>query len=212
MLMKSLADPTPLFGGDAPSDHVVLHPTKTIFEEVFMLMQSSTNPTLLLESIMSTKVVTPMKSSADTTLLSESVESAKVVMSMQYFTDPTPLMGSDVSTYYFFIISSSVLSKQGGIPLTSSTPPPSPRMFSFDWNDLVEPWTPYFSPFQIRVELIQKTFTIVLWMKDPLQVFYPPQLGKLWVLLSLCLLRMSCWILKYVLVNIWGFFLSFLSR
>jgi hypothetical protein len=53
----------------------------------------------------------------------------------------------------FFRISSSILSEQGGILLASSTTPPSPRMVSFDWNDLVEPRLPYFSPFQIRFEV-----------------------------------------------------------
>jgi hypothetical protein len=58
-----------------------------------------------------------------------------------------------VSTDYVFSISSSVLSEQGGIPLVPSTPPPSPRMVSFDWNDLVEPHLPSYAPFQIRVEV-----------------------------------------------------------
>jgi hypothetical protein len=37
--------------------------------------------------------------------------------------------------------------------LASSTPPPSPRMVSFDWNDLVESCLPSSTPFQIRVEV-----------------------------------------------------------
>jgi hypothetical protein len=94
-----------------------------------------------------------MQSSVDPTLLLESVESTKVVMPMQSSADPTLLLESDVSTDYVFSISSSVLSEQGGIPLTSSTPPPSPRMVSFDWNDLVEPRLPSSAPFQIRVEV-----------------------------------------------------------
>jgi hypothetical protein len=72
----------------------------------------------------------------DPSLLLESVESSKVVMLMQYLADPTLLMESDVSTNYVFIISSSVLSEQGDILSTSITPPPSPRLVSFDWNDL----------------------------------------------------------------------------
>jgi hypothetical protein len=40
--------------------------------------------------------------------------------------------------------------------LTSSRPPPSHRMVSFDWNDLVEPRLPYSTPFQIRVEVDSK--------------------------------------------------------
>ena len=58
-----------------------------------------------------------------------------------------------MSTDYVFIISSLVLSEQGGIPIILSTPPPSPRMVSFDWNDLVEPHLPSSAPFQIRVEV-----------------------------------------------------------
>jgi hypothetical protein len=88
-----------------------------------------------------------MKSSAGPTLLLESVESTKVVTLMQYLTDPTLLMGNDVSTKYVFSISNPVLLEQGGIPITSSTPPPSPKMVSFDWNDLVEPHLPYSIPF-----------------------------------------------------------------
>jgi hypothetical protein len=119
-------------------------------------MQSSTDPTLLLESVESTEVVTSMQSSVDPTLLLESLESTKVVTSMQSSVDPTLLLGSDVSTDYVFSISSSVLSEQRGIPLASSTPPPSPRMVSFDWNDLVEPHIPSSAPFQIRVEVNSK--------------------------------------------------------
>jgi hypothetical protein len=77
----------------------------------------------------------------------------KVVMLTQSSADPTPLLGSKVSTDYVFNISSSMLSEQGGIPLAPSTPPPIPRMVSFDWNDLVEPRLPSFTPFQIRVEV-----------------------------------------------------------
>jgi hypothetical protein len=72
---------------------------------------------------------------------------------MQYSADPSLLLGSDVSKDYVFSISSSVLSEQGGIILTSRKPPPSPRMVSFDWNDLVGPRLPSSTPFQIRVEV-----------------------------------------------------------
>jgi hypothetical protein len=72
-------DPTPLLGGDVPSDHVVSQPIQPVVEEVVMPMQSSADPTLLLESVESTKVVMPMQSSVDPTLLLESVESTKVV-------------------------------------------------------------------------------------------------------------------------------------
>jgi hypothetical protein len=59
----------------------------------------------------------------------------------------------DVSIDYVFSIFGSVFSEQGDILLAPSTPPPSPRMVSFDWNDLVEPHLPSSSPFQIRVEV-----------------------------------------------------------
>jgi hypothetical protein len=154
--MKSSSDPTLFWRGDFPSDHVVLQPIQPLVEEVVMLMQSLVDPTLLLESFESTKVVTPMKSSIDPTLLLESEESTKLVMPMQYLDDPTLLMGSDVSTDYVFSISSSRISKQGGIFLTSRTPPASPRMVSFDWNDLVEPSIPSYIPFKIRVEVNSK--------------------------------------------------------
>ena len=74
-----------------------------------------------------------------------------MVTPMQYLDDPTLLMRSDVSTDYVFSISNSVLLEKGSIPLTLSTPPPSPRMVSFDWNDLVEPHLPSSAPFQIMV-------------------------------------------------------------
>jgi hypothetical protein len=132
MLMQYSVDPTPFLGGDVPSNHVFSQSIKPVVEEVIMSMQSSANPTLILENVESTIVVTSMQSLTDPTLLLESVESTKVVTSMQYLADPTLLMRSDVSTDYVFSISISVLSEQRGIPLTSSTPPSSPRMVSFD--------------------------------------------------------------------------------
>jgi hypothetical protein len=143
ILMQSLVNPT-----------LLLESVKST--KVAMSMDSSVDTTLLLESVESTKVVTLMQSSVDPTLLLESVESTKVVTLMQYLADPTLLMESDVSTDYVFSISSSVLSEQGGILLTSSTYPPSPRMVSFYWNDLVEPHLPSSAPFQIRVEVNSK--------------------------------------------------------
>jgi hypothetical protein len=108
------------------------------------------------------EVVFPMQSSVDPTLLLESVDSTKVAMLMQYLAYPTLLLGSDVSTNYFFIISNSILSKQGGIMLTSSTPPPIPKMVSFDWNDLVEPRLSSSSPFQIRVKVNSKNIYLCI--------------------------------------------------
>jgi hypothetical protein len=129
--MQTSTDPTPLLGGEVPFDHVVSQHIQTMVE----------------------KVVTPMHCLVDPTLLLKSVESTKVVMSMQSSANPTLILESDVSTDYVFSISSSVLSEQGGIPLVPSTPPPSPRMVSFDWNDIVELHLPSSAPFQIRVKV-----------------------------------------------------------
>jgi hypothetical protein len=147
--MQSSTDPTPILGVDAPSDHVVLQSIQPVVEKVVALMKSSVDPTLILES----------------------VESTKVVMSMQCSGNPALLMGSYVSTDYVFIISSSVTSEQGGIPLTWRTPLPSPRMVSFDWNDLLDPLLTSYAPFKIRVEFNSKHITNLLWMKEPLQIF-----------------------------------------
>jgi hypothetical protein len=108
--MKSSANPTHILWGDAPSNHVVSQFIQPMVE----------------------KVVTPMQSSADSTLPLESVDSTKVVTLMQTLTDTTLIMESVVSTDYVLSISSSVLLEQGGIPLTSRTPRPSPRMVSLD--------------------------------------------------------------------------------
>jgi hypothetical protein len=109
----------------------LMQPIQPMVDEVVELMQSLFNPTLLLESDKSTKVV---KSNA-------------------IFDRSTLLLGSDVSIDHVFSISSSEPSEQGGIPLTSSILPPSSRMVSFDWNNLVEPCLPSSAPFQIRVEV-----------------------------------------------------------
>jgi hypothetical protein len=82
-----------------------------------------------------------MQSSVDPTLLLESDKSKEVVLPMQYLVDPT-FSRSDVYIDYVLSISISIPSKQGAIPLSSITLPPSPRMVSFDWNDLLEPWIP----------------------------------------------------------------------
>jgi hypothetical protein len=93
MPMQSLVDPTPLLGGDAPLDHIVLQYIQPVVEKVVAQMQSLIDPTLLLESL----------------------KSKKVVLLMQCSSNPTLLMGSDVSTDYVSIISSSIPSEQGGI-------------------------------------------------------------------------------------------------
>jgi hypothetical protein len=177
--MQSSDDPTPLLRGEVPLDLVVSHPIHPLVEKVVTPMQSSDDPTPLLRGevpldlVVSQpmqplveKVVTLMQSLADPTpllrgevpldhVVSQPMQPLveKVVRSTQSSADPTPLLGSEVSTDYVFSISSSVLSKQGCILLIPSTPPPSPRMVSFDWNDLFEPRLPSYAPFQIRVEV-----------------------------------------------------------
>jgi hypothetical protein len=72
------------------------------------------------------------------------------MLPMQSLTNPTLILGGGASFNHVLSISSSVPFEQGRIPLSSSTLPPSPRVVSFDWNDLVEPRLPYYTPFQIR--------------------------------------------------------------
>jgi hypothetical protein len=128
MSMQSSADTTPVFGGDVSLDDVVSRPFQPTVEEVVMLMKYSVNPTLLLESDKSKEVTLPMQSSVN----------------------PTLLLGSDASFDHVLSISSYVTYEQRSIPLSSSTLPPSPRVVSFDWNDLVEPHLPSSTPFWIR--------------------------------------------------------------
>jgi hypothetical protein len=130
-----------------PLDLVVSQPIQPLVEKVVMSMQSSADPTHLLggEVPLDHVVSQPIQPLV-----------VKVVMPMHSSNDPTLLLGSDVSTDYVFSIFHLVLSKQGGIPLIPSTPPPSPRMVSFDWNDLVKPRLPSSAPFQIRVEVNSK--------------------------------------------------------
>jgi hypothetical protein len=101
-------------------------------------------------------MVMQMQYSVDPTLLLESDDSTKVVIPMQYLDDPTLLIGIDVSTDYVFSISSLVLLEKGDIFSTSIIPPSSPRMVSFDCNDLVEPHLPYYMPFKRTVEFNSK--------------------------------------------------------
>jgi hypothetical protein len=129
VLIPYSADNSLVLGGDASLGLVVSHPFQQVVEAIVASMQYLVNPTLLLESD----------------------QSSKVVSTTQYLDDPTLLLGSDTYFEYIFSISSSIPSKQGGIPLSSSTLPLTPRMVSFDWNDLVEPHLPSSAPFQIMV-------------------------------------------------------------
>jgi hypothetical protein len=118
--MQYSTDTTLILGGDASLDHVVLHPVQPTVEEVVMLMQSLVDPTLLLESDKSKEVTLPMQSSVN----------------------PTLLLWSDASFDHVLNISSHIPYEQGRNPLSLNMLPPSPRMVSFDWNDLVEPRFP----------------------------------------------------------------------
>jgi hypothetical protein len=122
MSMQSSTDTTPIFGGDASLDLVVSHPIQPMVEEVVMSMQSSVDPTLLLESD----------------------KPKEVTLSMQSSVNPTLLLEGDASFDHVLSISSPVPSEQGSILLSLSMLPPSPRVVSFDWNDLVEPQTSFF--------------------------------------------------------------------
>ena len=92
-----------------------------------------------------------MKYLVDPTLLLESEKYKEVTLSMPSSVNPTLILGGDASFNHVLRISSSIPSAQGIIPLSSITLLPSPRMVSFDWNDLVEPRLPSYTPFQITV-------------------------------------------------------------
>jgi hypothetical protein len=153
-----LSNTTPFLGGDASLDHVVSH----LIQPVIVPMQSSADTTNVLASDVSLdhvvshpiqptveEVVMPMQSSVDPTLLLESDKSKEVTLPMQSLANPTLLLGGDASFDHVLIISSYVPSEKGSIPLSLSILPPSPRMVSFDWNDLVEPHLPSSAPFHI---------------------------------------------------------------
>jgi hypothetical protein len=96
------------------------------------------------------EVVVLMQYWSDPTLLLESENSKEVTLSMQSLVNPTLLLEGDVSFDHVLSISIPVPSEQGRIPLSLSMLPPSPRVVSFDLNDIVEPHLPSSTPFQIR--------------------------------------------------------------
>jgi hypothetical protein len=108
--MQSSVDTTPILRSDVYLDHVVLHPIQPMVEEVFILMQSSVNPTLLLESDKSKEVTLPM----------------------QYSVNPTLLLGGEAPFNHVLRISNFVSYEQGIIPLSPTTLRQSPRVVSFD--------------------------------------------------------------------------------
>jgi hypothetical protein len=151
MLMQSLADTTLLLGGDASLDHVVSHPIQLVVMSMQYLVETTPifGGYVSLDLIVShliqptvEEVVVSMQSLADPTLLLESDKSKEVTLLMQSSVNPTLLLGGDVSFDHVLSISSYVPSTQGRFPLSSSTLPPSPRMASFDWDDLIEPQLP----------------------------------------------------------------------
>jgi hypothetical protein len=117
MSMQSSSNTHLPLGVDASLDLVFSHPFQPTVEEVVVLMQSSADPTLLLESDKPKEVTSPM----------------------QYLVNPTLILEGDASFDHVFKISSFVPSSLESFPLSSSMLPPSPREVSFDWNDIVEP-------------------------------------------------------------------------
>jgi hypothetical protein len=186
--MQSLVDTTPFLGSDVSLDHVVSHLVQT----VVVPMHSSTNTTHVLGSDASLdhvvlhpiqpmveEVVMPMKYLSDPTLLLESENSMEVTLSMQYSFNPTLLLGDDADFDHVLSISSSIPSEQGSIPLSLSTLPPSPRMVSFDWNDLVEPCLPSYAPFQImgiRQYIVDEGSSASIFSSSAWQVLGSPKL------------------------------------
>jgi hypothetical protein len=155
-LMKSLANPTILLGSDVTLDHVVSHNV----EPTVVLMQSLADTTPILGSDVSLahvvshpiqptveEDVVSMEYLVDPTLLLDSEKFNEVTLLMQSSVNPTLLLGGDASLDHMHRISSYVPSKQGSIPLSLSMLHPSPRMVSFDWDDLVETCLPSSAPF-----------------------------------------------------------------
>jgi hypothetical protein len=166
MSMQSSTNTTHVFGGDVSLDLVVLHPIQLVVEEVVVLMQSSVDPTLLLESDKSKEVTLPMQSSVNPTLLFE----------------------GDASFDHVLRIYSFVLLEKGNIPLSLNTLPPSPRVVSFDWNDLIEPRLPSSTPFQIRGILryiVNKvTFASILSSSTWIDLGFPKIFSAIWDFLT----------------------------
>jgi hypothetical protein len=147
----------------------------------------------------------------DPTLLLESDESTKLVTSMQSSFDPTLLMGTYVSIDHVFNIFISVPSEQGDFLLTLSMLPSNSRMVSFDWSNIFEPLLPSFEPFQIRVEVYSRSIYQRILYEGASAIILSSGIDKCWVLPRLCQLPVSCWLSKEDLMNIFGLFLNFLS-
>jgi len=112
-----------------------------------------------------------------------------------------------VSINHSFFIAILEPSEQGDLPLTSRMLPPSSRIVSFDWNNIVEPLLPAYASFQIRVEFYsyniywcivdEGAFTSIL-SSSTWKFMGPPKLMST---------TSEIFLLIEYLVNLWGFFL-----
>ena len=97
-------------------------PTQPLVDQVVEQISHLVNPGLLLES--DPYVIGPMSPLVNPTLPLES-EFHEAVESIPFFINPTLLSKSEVSASHIFFISSSKLTKKGGIELAYDQPPPS---------------------------------------------------------------------------------------
>jgi hypothetical protein len=113
--MQSSTTNTPVFLGNSPLDLVVSHPIKPMVEDVVVSMQSSIDPTLLLESD----------------------KSKEAVMIMQFLVDPSLLVFVLYLLCHVLNISSTSPSEQEIFLLFLSSLPPSLDEVPFHWDILV---------------------------------------------------------------------------
>jgi hypothetical protein len=99
-----------------------------LVDKVVDMIQSSVNPTLSLES--EVQVVDPIPPSIN----------------------PTLPLKSEVNIVQVLLVLTNN-SRQGGILLVSTEPPPSIEVVYFDWNRLMTPRLPCYFPFQIIAEV-----------------------------------------------------------
>ena len=121
-----------------------------LVDQVIEPISDLVNPTLFSES--DPDMIEPMSSLVNPTLPSES-DFHEAVESIPLLINPTLPLESEVFASHIFFTTSSKLTEQGGIELTSDEPPPSSQIASFDWDRLVEPRLPSDAPFQIKVKV-----------------------------------------------------------
>ena len=97
-------------------------------------------------------MIEPMSSLVNPTLPSES-DFHESVESVPFFINPTLPLESEVSSIHIFLTTSSELTEQSGIKLTSDETTTRPQIASFDWDILVEPRLPSDAPFQIKFKV-----------------------------------------------------------